>query len=75
MLILALGIGANTAVFSLVSAWVLRPVPFPDPERLVVLWETDIKKGWLNETSAANLGRLAQSRCRAIAGGLVTRAI
>jgi putative ABC transport system permease protein len=35
VLVLALGIGANTAVFSVVDALVVRPVPFPDPERLI----------------------------------------
>ncbi len=45
ILTLALGIGANTAIFSFVNAWIIRPLPFPDPARLVVLFETDKKSG------------------------------
>lgn len=41
VLVLGLGIGANTAIFSAVRAVILQPLPFPDPGSLYMLWESN----------------------------------
>ena len=49
VLALGLGIGATTAVFTLLDRVVLRPLPYPDPDRLTMVWETNDSKSLAHE--------------------------
>ena len=55
VLTLALGLGAATAMYSVIHAVLLAPLPFPEPDRLMVLWQSSAQEGWQKyEVAPAN---------------------
>jgi putative ABC transport system permease protein len=68
VLTLALGIGANTAIFSLVNAVLLRPLPYKDADQLVMVWEQNPHRGWFQNIVSGENFLDWQKQNRAFAG-------
>src|SRR5215831_4428569 len=73
VLSLAIGIGANTSVFSVANALLFRPLPYDNPERLVILWNRSpglgISQDWFSTAQYLDIRTAASSLEAAIAYG------
>ncbi|MBM3785903.1 MAG: ABC transporter permease [Acidobacteria bacterium] len=68
LITLGLGVGGNTALFSVVFKTLLEPLPFPAPEHLIMIWETDSRRG-MNQNVVAMANFLDwRSRATSVTG-------
>src|SRR5689334_16017726 len=49
---LALGISANTTIFAAIDAFLVRPLPFPNADRILQVWTTNAQRGWRRASSS-----------------------
>src|SRR5438552_12199405 len=70
---LALGIGANTAIFSAVDAVLIRPLPYADADRVVLVWEDVSAAGFPRNTPAPGNFAEWRRRQRSFSGIAATR--
>src|SRR5688500_8044927 len=49
---LALGIAANTTIFAAIDAYLIRPIPVPNADRIVQVWSTNPERGWRQASSS-----------------------